>query len=113
MKFKTKQRIKTLAVIAIAGVFLTSGKKADSTVNAASEVDAIDNIYPLYTEVREVTDTYILTEDFNGNLWKFENDGTEDWYPDDICVMIMHNNNTPETIYDDIIIKTRYSGYVE
>lgn len=111
MRNKTKSRIKALAIIFIAGAFLTTGKTG-STVKA-SETYNLDNLYPLYTEIREVTDSHIVAEDFNGNLWEFYNDGSEDWYPDDICVMIMHNNNTPDTIYDDIIIKTRYSGYVK
>lgn len=52
----------------------------------------------------------VTVEDFNGFTWQF--DGCEDWAEGDICAMVMSDNNTPETIFDDIIINTNYCGYV-
>ena len=45
--------------------------------------------------------------DNNGFVWQFY--GVEDWEEGDICSVIMNHNGT-ETIFDDIIITTRYGG---
>lgn len=52
----------------------------------------------------------VTVEDFNGNLWEFE--GCEDWLTGDVCAMVMYDNDTPETIYDDIILDMRYDGWI-
>ena len=67
--------------------------------------------YPTCGTVVEIdSKTNLVTiEDFNGNLWVFE--GCEDWMEGDICVMIMSDEGTPETIYDDVIIQIRYCGW--
>ena len=67
--------------------------------------------YPACGEVVEINreNGKVVVEDFNGNLWAFE--GTEDWMEGDICAMIMSDEGTPETIYDDVIIQARYCGY--
>lgn len=70
------------------------------------------NIYPMtaiVTEVNHTTDI-VTIEDFNGNLWQF--DGAEDWQVNDICSCLMGDNGT-SNIYDDEILKVRYSGWVE
>jgi len=68
------------------------------------------NHYPACGEVVEVNreNGEVVVEDFNGNLWAFE--GCEDWMEGDICAMIMSDEGTPETIYDDVIIQARYCG---
>lgn len=55
------------------------------------------------------TDCVIVT-DWAGMEWEFI--GIEDWQIDDIVSMIMDDNNTPDTIYDDIIIKALYGGSI-
>ena len=38
--------------------------------------------------------------------------GIEDWAEGDIVSAIMSDNCTPESIYDDIVVQTRYCGWV-
>lgn len=52
----------------------------------------------------------VTVEDFGGFLWQFV--GCEDWVEGDICAVIMDNNRTEETIFDDFIISTNYCGWV-
>ena len=72
---------------------------------------ACADLYALVGVVIEVDylNNTVTFEDFNGNEWAFE--GVEDWEVDDICGAVMFDNNTP-TIYDDIILSTRYNGYI-
>ena len=69
--------------------------------------------YPLCGTVVEINreNGKVMVEDFNGNLWTFE--GCEDWLEGDICAMIISDEATPDTIYDDVIIQTRYCGWVK
>lgn len=53
----------------------------------------------------------VTVEDFNGNHWQFN--GVEDWLVGDIVSMIMSDNGTPDSIYDDEIVMVKYSGYRE
>lgn len=53
----------------------------------------------------------VVVEDFNGNLWEFT--GCEDWIVGDICSMVMYDNDTPQTIYDDEIVDVRYDGWID
>lgn len=76
-------------------------------------VNSTNNHYPMSTVVTRVSEDKITTQDQNGNLWTFYDDGSEDWYEGDICAMIMDNNGTRDYIYDDIIVKTRYSGFIK
>lgn len=68
------------------------------------------NHYPLTTVVSSVeysTDT-VEVEDGNGTIWAFT--GCEDWQIGDTCSLIMSDNGT-ENIYDDEIVKTKYSSF--
>lgn len=71
----------------------------------------------LYPETGIVTDvvytsekTFQITfETFNGHEWVFySEDG--DWFIND-SISVLFDNNKTETIYDDIIIDTKYSGF--
>jgi hypothetical protein len=53
---------------------------------------------------------YMVLVDFNGNEWIWE--GVEDFDRGDIVAAIMEERGTP-TIYDDEIVKIRYTGYME
>lgn len=71
------------------------------------------SVYPLtahVVEVDRVTDV-VTCEDGAGNLWKFK--GCEDWEEDDFVSLLMNDNGTNETVYDDIIKMVRYSGTFE
>ena len=66
--------------------------------------------YPLCGTVVEVNkeNGEVVVEDFNGNLWAFE-DG-EDWLEGDICAMTMSDEGT-SSIYDDVVVQARYCGW--
>lgn len=68
--------------------------------------------YPLTTIIVSLDYTIdeVVAMDFNGNEWVFY--GCEDWYVMDICALIMDDNDTP-TIYDDIVVDCRYSGWLD
>lgn len=70
------------------------------------------NIYAQTMAVVEVVDyDYVLCVDFNGNEWAFD-DVSGDWYVGDMVSCIMYDNGT-DIIYDDEIITTNYTGWVE
>lgn len=73
---------------------------------------AYADIYPTTMIVVELDNQHdiVICEDFNGNQWAFE--GIEDWMIGDIVSMIMEDMGTAQ-IYDDIIVMTQYSGYME
>ena len=48
----------------------------------------------------------------SGITYQFVDD-SEDWFVGDLVGMIMNDNNTPESILDDIIISTKYVGTPE
>lgn len=76
-------------------------------------LDAQRETYPtsmIVTEVDYKNDIVTIT-DFEDRAYQFY--GCEDWYEGDICAVIMSDNGTPETVYDDVILQTRYCGYVE
>ena len=74
--------------------------------------NAMQKIYSTTTLVHDVdyeTDT-VTIRTFSGIEYQFT--GCEDWFEGDICSVIMDKNGTPE-VYDDIILQTRYTGWVE
>ena len=54
----------------------------------------------------DFTEDLVFVADSNGEIWSFE--GTEDWRMGDYVNMVMHNNRTPENIYDDVILMAYY-----
>lgn len=92
------------ALIMTTGVLIATKLPQKSEINTA-------NLYPKSTIVTDIEGDKIIVVDFNGNYWSFT-DIEETWAKGDICSLIMHDNNTSDTIYDDIIIKAQYSGYL-
>ena len=68
--------------------------------------------YPHCGIVCEVnaSENLVTFEDASGNLWSFF--GSEDWQPGDIVSVMMYDNGTEKTIYDDQIIEARYNGHI-
>lgn len=100
-------KIKKIAIATIALSSMFSGTQQKSSDEVAK------SYYALTTVVEKVDrekDT-VTCMDFNGNLWEFY--GAEDWQKDDIASLLMYDNNTPETIYDDIIVNVRYDGWMD
>lgn len=79
---------------------------------ATGNKQAERDLYPLPTVVTEIDRSVdkVICTDYNGYEWSFY--GAEDWQVNDICTLLMDSRKT-EKIYDDRIIKTRYSGSVE
>lgn len=69
-------------------------------------------IYPkdaIVTEVNMTDDTFVVI-DFDGDEWIVE--GAEDWIEGDRVALIMYNNMTTESIYDDIVLTVDYEGWL-
>lgn len=72
-----------------------------------------EGIYSTTTMVTNVDyDADVVTiQTFSGIEYQFK--GYEDWYEGDICTVTMWDNDTPDTVYDDEILQTRYSGWID
>ena len=85
-------------------------------VTAAVLGGSVTNLdYGYYPDTAVVTNVdyendIIEVTGFNGNCWTFE--GVEDWYEGDLCSIIFCDMGT-EVVTDDIIIETKYSGWVD
>lgn len=66
------------------------------------------NEYPQTMIVTEVKNNVVTIETATGYQYQFE--GAEDWEVGDFCSCIMNSKGT-ETIFDDEIVQTRYSGW--
>ena len=67
-------------------------------------------VYPLTVQVTELDHDadVVICVDGTGNDWEFY--GVEDWQVGDFASLLMDDNGTPETIYDDIITMALYAG---
>ena len=74
------------------------------TMSASAE------IYPQTFVVNDIENDVLVLVDYNENEWIWE--GAEDYAIGDIVAAIIEDNNTI-TIYDDVIITLRYTGYME
>ena len=101
MKFITLLGAVTVTT-AIASYFTVYTAKASTMCNR--------NFYPQTAMVTQVNENLITVVCQNGNIFQFE-DNTEEWIAGDICSMIMDNNRAI-SVYDDKVVSTRYSGYV-
>lgn len=73
-------------------------------------VDTI--VYDMGTNTVEDNEGEIIMIDAVGNEWIVDQ-YPEDYYVGDYIAVIMDDNGTPNSIYDDIIIDMRYSGFYE
>ena len=105
--------MKSRALIVISVLFTEMGTGVIISVilfNIKANTTPKVNYYTLTTVVTSVehsTDT-VKVEDGNGTIWAFT--GCEDWQIGDICSLIMSDNGTA-SIYDDEIVKTKYSSF--
>ncbi len=102
-------KLMTVAWIA-AGITVAAFHYTFSSMTTESNDVELSNFYPVTAMVTQVEDNLITVACQNGNIFKFDNT-REDWFVGDICSMIMNNNGT-ENVKDDIVVDTRYSGYV-
>jgi hypothetical protein len=110
---------KLLTSLVCAGIATLTATSASNvtpiTENVTTETETVtnattDNLYPSCGIVTSVTSTELEWTDFNGNIWVIVGD-PEDWCEGDRIAVIMDNNGTTETIYDDIVVKTKYCGW--
>ena len=79
--------------------------------NKAAEPE--HSIYPLTAQIVELDHNadVVVCVDGTGNCWEFY--GIEDWQVGDFASLLMDNNGTTETVYDDIITMACYAGNFE
>lgn len=91
----------TIAILATieTGCAKKSGKAANDPAlyPAAAVVTALDRENDLVT-----------VKDGSGNEWQF--DQVDDWMCGDCAALLMSDNGTPDSIYDDVIISVRYAA---
>lgn len=83
-------------------------------VHAGCRIPKIpDGVYSTTTMVTEVDydADVVIIQTFSGIEYQFK--GCEDWYEGDICTVTMWDNDTSDTVYDDEILQTRYSGWID
>lgn len=78
-----------------------------------TEAKAEHSVYPLTVQVVELDreNDVVTCVDGAGNGWEFY--GVEDWQVGDFASLLMDNNGTTETIYDDVITMAHYAGTFE
>ena len=94
-----------VAVLVIAGLFV------GLNLNKTEEVK--NNVYPLTVVVIELDreGDIVTCVDGADNFWEFY--GVEDWQTGDFASLLMDDNGTPNTIYDDVITMAHYAGTFE
>lgn len=97
--------IRQLTVAMMTALAILNGANAQTAQNMG--------YYPTTMAVVDVDyeNDEVTAMDFNGYLWSWE--GCEDWYEGDVASMMMCDNGTDDYIFDDIIISTKYSGWVD
>ena len=79
--------------------------------NKAAEPE--HSIYPLTAQIVELDHNadVVVCVDGIGNCWEFY--GVEDWQVGDFASLLMDDNGTTETIYDDVITMICHAGAFE
>lgn len=103
--FDMKKKL-VFAVVAMAVMF---GGKADAKCRIPEIPDGVYSTTTMVTNVDYDADV-VTIQTFSGIEYQFE--GCEDWYEGDICTVTMYDNGTDE-VYDDEILQTRYSGWID
>lgn len=88
---------------------LFDGKDAHARCRVPEIPEGVYSIITMVTYVDYDTDV-VTIKTFSGIEYQFE--GCEDWYDGDICTVTIWDSNTPDTVYDDEILQTRYSGWI-
>jgi hypothetical protein len=98
-----------VAVLVIAAVLV--GLFVGLNLNKTEEVK--NSVYPLTVVIIELDreGDIVTCVDGADNFWEFY--GVEDWQTGDYVSLLMDDNGTPETIYDDVITMTLYAGTFE
>ena len=100
--------IKNLFIGLAAGVVTAAFSVSATQIETAKP--GTMTLYPktaICLAVNHQTDT-VTVADCNGTEWKFT--GCQDFDEGDLIALIMNDNGTPDTIWDDTIVTARYSG---
>ena len=91
-------------VLCVVGICVVGSLSNDATAH---------EVYPLTVVVIEIDHEGDIVTCVDGadNFWEFY--GVEDWQTGDYVSLLMDDNGTPETIYDDVITMTLYAGTFE
>lgn len=98
---------KVITLIAVLHVFLCN--LLEVSVAVSEDLDSISNhIYGMLAIVTDLdsTEDLVSVTNWNGDIWQFY--GTEDWCIGDYCSLVMYDNLTEDSIYDDIVISVIY-----
>lgn len=101
-------RIRNL-IIGLAGLCTSAAILVLASETATTKSSTI-TMYPKATiclAVNRQTDV-VTVADCNGTKWTFT--GCQDFEEGDLIALIMSDNGTPDTIWDDEILTARYSG---
>ena len=81
---------------------------ASGIVMCACTNEPEHNVYPRAAFVNEIKlkDDIVVFEDGAGFAWECQT--IEDWVVGDVVAMLMDDNGTPNSIYDDYIIAVEY-----
>ena len=99
---------KTVLSLISAGIIATLNPISASEITPNVTQD-VTNLYPTCGVVTEVNSTEMTFADFSGNLWTVLD--PQDYAEGDRIAAIMDDNGTP-IIYDDIVVSTKYCGWV-
>lgn len=99
---------KTILVITMALAILISARFGYSLGTTETK-----NLYAMTTVVTKVDGKIITCTDFNGISWEFETEYIEDWMVGDYASLVMSDNGTKESIYDDVVISAEYDGWLD
>ena len=94
---------------ALSAVLLTAGIATILNGNVTQNVTYSQSLYPTCGIVTSVTETELEFTDVSGNVWTTFD--PQDYEIGDRIAAIMDNNGTP-IIYDDIVVSTKYCGWV-
>lgn len=101
---------KKLVFGALVMAVLFGGKDAHARCRVPEIPEGVYSTITMVTYVDYDTDV-VTIKTFSGIEYQFE--GCEDWYEGDICTVTIWDNDTPDTVYDDEILQTRYSGWID
>ena len=96
---------KVMMMVAMVVMMMAGCNTALAASNPVDDVCERD----VYAALTVVTEDVVYCVDFSGNEWSFT--GIEDWMVGDFCSMVMDNMGT-KCIYDDEIVSTRYTGWL-
>lgn len=98
---------KVLTIIAVLHVFMSNLFNVNMAMS--EDLESISN--HTYGMLAVVTDLDLIEDlvsvsNWNGDVWQFY--GVDDWCVGDLVVLVMHDNSTKDSIYDDIILSAYY-----